>query len=970
MRDVLGRLLAACLLLCAVPANSQTEPYTIDTVLRLEAFGRAAFDPTGRLAVFERYRPYETGNGFDNGYYARFTRSELMLSRSGDDAPARRLLSDDEGIGHVLGAWSPSGARLLIFQFTGRRWRAGIYTVATKAVAWLRITPELPLYGPIAAWRTDDELVLIARADGDLPWHLRMNWEPNIILSRLTAQQAEGQPSVIAIGGGASRDVVPSRALGKLVSVDARTVRVRPLAEGRFQDLELSPNGRYAAVADEGDVLPVDPERPMVQGELQRSRSLRIVDLDDATVWDPAPGYDLLPNLLTWSDRNELLVWMRTRGGGWSKGTLKRFLPGSRSIADVEMGGAAPMFGETSERLPVVRAAWLGDRPVLLSSTSDTRADWRLLTDAGAVNLTSGLGTVPDHALEIVDDAMVLVAAGVVWRIDDRGQATALSGSGQTLTEVRDEGRMFGLRPWFNPQPLHDWAVVQNETGGVFRVDARGLTPITGNARSVAAISSRSVLQIAKTDAGVETLQKVINGTATDLATINAALAHTRVADALAISHVGPNGQALTSWLYTPADASMTGPPPLVVIPYPGQTFAARPAMAEPQALMTAFNVQVLVGAGYAVLLPSLPRRSEDGAADGLGAQIERVIDAAAQTRRFDPARVALWGHSFGAFGALAAATQSHRFAGVIGSNGAYDFASHWGTFTPFNRLSPSDLLSIYSNVGSVETGQGGMGAPPWAAPARYVGNSPFFSADKITAPILLIASDLDYVPLTGAEMLFSALYRQNKDVMLLTYIGEGHVLTGPGNLRDMYGRLLPWLQRIFAAPISDTDTGRIPAPSPGLRHDEEHDVAVAAFPDQGVGRQGGFERGSIQQAVPGEKTVQEERSQSLEVMGDGLPEILRESALGSPEPDGVGNASGEGAAGQASVTPAFDQIDRRNCERLLQHGLGQQGVKHRGDVGLQRRPMQAEIAGDGGDLDPFCGRHALQSGQPGVNPL
>lgn len=810
MRSVIRRLLAACLWLCATSAHSQPRPYTIETLLQLEGVGQAAFDPTGRQLVFEHYRPYETAVGFDNGYYTHFTRSELMISRSGEQGAARRLMADDEGIGHVLGAWSPSGARLLIFQFTGRVWRAGIYTVATEAVAWLSITPELPLYGPVAAWRNDDELILATRADGDLPWHLRMNWEPNLILSRLTAEQAAGRASVITIGSGASRDKTPLSAVGALVSIDARTAHTRRLAAGRFQDLELSPDGRFAAVADEGGILPVDPDRPVFQGELQRARSLRIIDLDTGADWAPAPGEDLLPNLLSWSDGGELLVWTRPSGADWSTGRLKRIAPRARTIQDVVMGGATPLWGATSERLPVVRAAWLGDHPMLYSRTDDTRGDWRLLTPTGSVTLTSRLGEVPDRPAALAADTMLMVSAGSVWRITADGEATPLSSTGQRLVDIRDGGRMFGLRPLFNDPVRRDWAVVRSEAGEIFRAGFEGLIPIAeGAAPTIAAVAPDGVLQVARTDAGVETVQRVANGETTDLITLNVALAETRSADALAVSHRGPDNQALTSWLFTPPAPSMGRPPPLVVVPYPGQTFGARPAASEPQALMTAVNVQVLVGAGYAVLMPSLPRRPGQEAAEGLGAQIESAIDAAALTGRFDPERIAVWGHSFGGFGALAAATQSDRFAGVIGSNGVYDFASHWGAFTPFQRLSPSDLLSTYSNIGGVETAQGGMNAPPWTASQRYSRNSPVFAADKITAPVLLITSDLDYVPITEAEMMFSALYRQNKDATLLTYIGEGHVLSSPGNLRHLYAQVLPWLDRVFSAPVSQSPPAR-----------------------------------------------------------------------------------------------------------------------------------------------------------------
>lgn len=394
MKFLMIGLLAVSLLAPGGSVRAQSKPYTIDTVLSLEQLGRSSFDPTGRVVVFERYGPYETSEAFDHGWYTRFNRSDLFVHDRQTDGPARRLLPPSEGTGHVLGEWSPGGERLLIFRFQDRIWRAGIYTFASGEVAWLDVTPELPIYGPIAAWRNDDELILSTRADGDLPWHLRLDWEPNILRSKLANKQTAGQSSAIVIGSGASKDLTPLSPMGSLVHVDARTQQVRPLGAGRFQDLELSPDGRYVAVADEGGVLPVDPNVPMIQGELQRARSLRIFDLIKGTNWEPHPGWDLLPNLLTWSPNGELLVWMRPPGRAWSDGTLKRIAAATQSSESLTLGGLQPTFRQTSEALPVVLANWMENDPVLYAQ-KEGRTDWYRLTPSAPINLTQDFETAP-----------------------------------------------------------------------------------------------------------------------------------------------------------------------------------------------------------------------------------------------------------------------------------------------------------------------------------------------------------------------------------------------------------------------------------------------------------------------------------------------------------------------------------------------------------------------------------------------
>jgi dipeptidyl aminopeptidase/acylaminoacyl peptidase len=115
-----------------------------------------------------------------------------------------------------------------------------------------------------------------------------------------------------------------------------------------------------------------------------------------------------------------------------------------------------------------------------------------------------------------------------------------------------------------------------------------------------------------------------------------------------------------------------------------------------------------------------------------------------------------------------------------------------------------------------MESGQGRMGVPPWADPARYARNSPLLQADAITTPLLLAHGDQDgAVPLTQSEAMFSALYRQNKDALLVTYWGEGHYISSPGNVRDLYARVREFLDAHLALPTTAAE-GPAESPAPG----------------------------------------------------------------------------------------------------------------------------------------------------------
>ena len=71
---------------------------------------------------------------------------------------------------------------------------------------------------------------------------------------------------------------------------------------------------------------------------------------------------------------------------------------------------------------------------------------------------------------------------------------------------------------------------------------------------------------------------------------------------------------------------------------------------------------------------------------------------------------------------------------------------------------------------------QSRIGATIWEAPLRYLENSPLFTMDKVTTPILIMANDADgHVPWYQGIEYFIALRRLQKPVWMLNYTGEPH---------------------------------------------------------------------------------------------------------------------------------------------------------------------------------------------------
>jgi dipeptidyl aminopeptidase/acylaminoacyl peptidase len=310
-------------------------------------------------------------------------------------------------------------------------------------------------------------------------------------------------------------------------------------------------------------------------------------------------------------------------------------------------------------------------------------------------------------------------------------------------------------------------------------------------------VASQGAVEIAKDPHGVETVLLTAPGKPPKtLARINPALADVAYAAPVAIRHKGLDGQDLTSWLYRPPAARAGDPPPpVVVLPYPGAASAAAPRAQEPGVLQMSVNAQVLAARGYAAIVPSMPYLAGREPIEGLADQMLAPVDAAAAQGLIDGGRVAIWGHSYGGTGVIGAAAQSARFKAVIATAPTVDLITSYGRLGPVVYAVPESGLTIFASSGWQETGQARMGVPPWTDPGRYVRNSPLVHVDKITAPVAIFQGDNDK-GLDQSQALFSALYRQNKDAIFVTYRGEGHVFYSPANVRDYFQRVLDLLDR------------------------------------------------------------------------------------------------------------------------------------------------------------------------------
>lgn len=802
---------AAAVLWCQAAASA-ARPYTVDDLLHQESLGAVEIDPSGRWLVFERRLPYDTARRYDYDHANSQAQSQLQVVDLRGGIPAHPLLVRDPGPGVVMGPFSPSGQRLAVFRLRDRAWTFGIVTLATGVTRWFDLTPIEATGGRPLQWLSDSELLVVTRPDRRLPRDLRQGGLLAERLPQLWADAARGAGAHTVLGSGRYASVRERSPPNLLLRLDARTGRARRLASGEIIDLEVSPDRRRVALFRAGPDLQVRGNAP-VRGpagfETEATR-LTLLDLASGAEASPCPDCDFLPQLLSWSPSGRnLLTLARGPDGLWTSGRLM--------VLPAAGGGPRPVGHGLRLRAdfnPVtVWTAWMGEDPLVVAYSAAgaaARQDWYRLGAEGPVNLSAALPS-PDRFVRLTDDHRLSVLAGdEIWRVDrDGGHPERLSR--ETRLVEHAPRPVDGARLDRAPRPSF-WLAVGEGAGALTRLVPDGLQPTLDlpegeGALVTASATGRAGVWQTVDSQGVTRLWLLEAGHPPGLvATLNAGLADTDTPIVRPVTHSGPEGQPLTSWLFLPRGVG-GGRPPLVVRPYLGRAYprAPRDSPGEPGFLQ---NLRVLTGHGYAVLVPSLPNPPggmTEPAANVAG-RILDIVDAAARDPElaalFDPDRVGLTGFSFGGFTVMAAITQTHRFRAAVAIAGISDMTAYWASLTPFAYADPQGGYVSNWHTGGVEVTQPRMLGPPWLEPDRYTRNSPLLFADRIETPLLLLHGAMDPIPHAGSEAMYSALFRQGKDAMLVTYWGALHGLTIPGDVRDVYARTFAFFDEHLGVPV------------------------------------------------------------------------------------------------------------------------------------------------------------------------
>ncbi|HWB76809.1 MAG TPA: prolyl oligopeptidase family serine peptidase [Nannocystaceae bacterium] len=249
------------------------------------------------------------------------------------------------------------------------------------------------------------------------------------------------------------------------------------------------------------------------------------------------------------------------------------------------------------------------------------------------------------------------------------------------------------------------------------------------------------------------------------------------------LTYARADGVELSGTLYLPPGEPPKGGWPLFIWAYPleyNDKDTAGQVRAAPNRFVriTGTSPLPLLVAGYAVLddaaMPVVgdPETMNDTLLDQLRDAASAAIDAAAREAPIDRARVAVGGHSYGAFMTANLLAHTDLFRAGIARSGAYN-----RTLTPFGYQSERRTL--------------------WEARDTYSKVSPMLYADKIDEPILLVHGEVDDNSGTfpmQSQRLFSAIRGTGGTARLVLLPNEAHGYVARENVLQLLAEEIDWL--------------------------------------------------------------------------------------------------------------------------------------------------------------------------------
>ena len=200
--------------------------------------------------------------------------------------------------------------------------------------------------------------------------------------------------------------------------------------------------------------------------------------------------------------------------------------------------------------------------------------------------------------------------------------------------------------------------------------------------------------------------------------------------------------------------------------------------------------------------------RADPGPNEQAGNPIRDMVDVllpqvyrAAELGYVDLNRLAITGQSYGGYGTGSIITRTSIFRAAVPISGIFDLFGSYGHID----VDGGGFFLAWS-----EGGQGAHGSHPWSDVRRYLDNSPYYNADKITTPVLIVHGTAD-MAYHDAGKLFTALRRLGKPAQLASYLDQGHVISSwhRESAIDAARRMVEFYRRHLGDPATAPERSR-----------------------------------------------------------------------------------------------------------------------------------------------------------------
>ncbi|MBC7850162.1 MAG: S9 family peptidase [Chitinophagaceae bacterium] len=233
-------------------------------------------------------------------------------------------------------------------------------------------------------------------------------------------------------------------------------------------------------------------------------------------------------------------------------------------------------------------------------------------------------------------------------------------------------------------------------------------------------------------------------------------------------------------------------------------------------------NIPYFVSNGYLVFDPNIYYKDGNPGESAYNS----VVSAAKVLSKLpyvDSTKMAIQGQSWGGYQVAYLVTRTKMFAAAGAGAPVANMTSAYGGIRWGSGL---------NRQFQYEHSQSRIGGTLWQKRDLYIKNSPLFTADKVTTPILIMHNDKDgAVPWYQGIEYFTALRRLNKKVWMLQYNDEDHNLVERRNRKDLSIRLSQFFDyHLKGAPPAKWITDGVPATVKGIEWGTETSAEKKAF--------------------------------------------------------------------------------------------------------------------------------------------